>query len=329
LPGDAFATLTRATEWVGQTGRAFVKPFRLGIVGAGRMGSTHARAVTGCPGIEIGAVVEPSDVAMARLGAVGRRYRDVGELLAGQRPDGALVAVPTRLHEEVVSSLLREGVPVLCEKPLGLTAASAARLGDLAAAGRVPLVVGYWRRFLPELRALRAQIAAGEFGEVQFVLCAQWDESPPPAAFRQPASSGGILVDMGVHEIDQIRWLLGQDIDAAAGFAATVRVDAPVPGDPESVSIAARLSGGATALITLIRRHPPGEIVRLEVVGTARAVRLEPIAPPNGADRLLRALRAQLEDFVSAARGSAAEGATAADAVAALRTVEGISKALQ
>jgi myo-inositol 2-dehydrogenase / D-chiro-inositol 1-dehydrogenase len=299
--------------------------FRLALIGAGRMGSTHARAVPGCPGIEISAVVEPSDAAMARLGPVGRRYRDVGELLAGDRPDGALVAAPTRLHGEIVSALLRAGVPVLCEKPLGLTAAGAAELGVLARATGVPLVVAYWRRFIPELRALRARLVRGELGEVQFVLCAQWDERPPPVTFRDPASNGGILVDMSVHEIDQIRWLLGQEIDAAAGFAATVTSEAPVPGDPESVSIAARLSGGATAVITLIRRHAPGETVRLELVGTEGAVRLEPIAPPDGTDRLLVALRTQLENFVSAARGGRAEGATAADAVAALRTVERMS----
>jgi len=301
-----------------------MRPFRLALVGAGRMGSTHARAIAGCPGIEISAVVEPSDEAMARLEPVVRRHRDVGALLTADRPEGALVAAPTRRHGEIVSALLRAGVPVLCEKPLGLTAAGAAELGALAQATGVPLVVGYWRRFVPELRALRARVVRGELGKVQFVLCAQWDERPPPVAFRDPTSSGGILVDMGVHEIDQIRWLLGQEIDTAVGFAASVTAEAPVPGDPESVSIAARLSGGATALITLIRRHPPGETVRLEIVGTEGAERLEPIAPPDGADRLLVALRAQLEDFVSAARGGRAEGATAADAAAALRTVEGM-----
>ena len=302
-----------------------VNPFRLALVGAGRMGSTHARALGGEGGIEVSAVVEPSDQAVARLGLGPHRYRDVGELLAADRPDGALVAVPSRFHGEVVSSLLRAGVPVLCEKPLGLTTGAALELGQLARTTGVPLVVGYWRRFVPELRALREQVTAGELGEVQFILCAQWDERPPPVAFRDPASSGGILIDMGVHEIDQIRWLLGQEIEQASGFAASVSSEAPVPGDPESVSIAARLSGGATALITLIRRHPPGEMVRVEIVGTERAVRLEPIAPPDGEHRLLIALRAQLEDFVVAARGGRANGATPADALAALRAVEGIS----
>lgn len=248
-------------------------------------------------------------------------------MLEAEHVDGALVAVPTRAHVVACSRLLRGGVPVLCEKPLGLTASEAHALGALAETAGVPLLVGYWRRFVPELHRLRERLAAGALGTVQFVLCAQWDEHPPPAVFRDPASSGGILMDMGVHEVDQIRWLVGQEVEAAAAWAASVGSEAPVPGDPESVSIAARLSGGAMALITLIRRHPPGEVVRVEVVGTEDAVRLEPLAPPDGEERLLVALRGQLEDFVAAIHGQPSTGARAADAVAAHRAVERVAAA--
>ncbi len=291
------------------------------------MATQQTRALHGTPTIRTTTVVEPSDSAMARFEGSARRYRQLDALLEAERVEGALVAVPTRAHVEVCSTLLRAGVPVLCEKPLGLTAPEARGLGALAEAAGVPLLVGYWRRFVPELRQLREQLATGAFGAVQFVLCAQWDEYPPPAAFRDPASSGGILMDMGVHEVDQIRWLVGQELDAVAAWAASVGSEAPVPGDPESVSIAARLSGGATALITLIRRHPPGEVVRVEVVGTERAIRLEPLAPPDGEERLLVALRAQLEDFVAAIHGQPSAGARAADAVAAHRAIARISAA--
>jgi len=293
------------------------------------MGSTHARALAGHRGIEITAVVEPSAGAIAWLKTQTPRYRQVDELLARERPDGALVAVPTRAHVEVASRLLAAGVPVLCEKPLGLTAADAERLAGRARDAGVALCVGYWRRFVPELRKLRHRIISGELGEIQVILCAQWDEYPPPAAFRDPAASGGILVDMGVHEWDQIRWLTGQDVVEARGFASPVRTHPPVSGDPESVSVVARLSGGATAVVTLVRRHPPGEVVRLEVVGTQGAVRLEPIAPPDGDERLRVALQAQLEDFASVACGAPGHGATPADAVAALATAERVATALQ
>jgi myo-inositol 2-dehydrogenase/D-chiro-inositol 1-dehydrogenase len=293
------------------------------------MGSTHARALAGHRGIEIAGVVEPSDGAVAWLEARTPRYREVDEFLARERCDGALVAVPTRAHLPVVTRLLAAGLPVLCEKPLGLTSTDAERLAHFAWGSGVPLRVGYWRRFVPEIRQLRHRIASGEFGEIQVILCGQWDAHPPAAAFRDPASSGGILVDMGVHEWDQIRWLTGQDIVEAGGFASSVCSDPPVSGDPESVAVVARLSGGGTAIVTLVRRHPPGEIVWLEVVGTRSAVRLELIAPPDGDERLHLALRAQIEDFAGVAGGAPGHGATPADAVAALATAERVAAALR
>ena len=85
----------------------------------------------------------------------------------------------------------------------------------------MPLQVAYWRRFIPGLRRLHDRIAAGEFGVIHLVTCYQWDEQPPSAAFR--AHSGGIAIDMGVHEFDQLRWLTGQDISGLAAVAARAR----------------------------------------------------------------------------------------------------------
>src|SRR5262249_22199685 len=109
-------------------------PARLALIGAGRMGSTHARALApGLDGVELAALVEPSDEAAARS-RIARRYRDVGELLAAGGVDGAIVAAPTRLHATLVTQLLDAGLPVLCEKPCGLrsdeTRALARRAAD-------------------------------------------------------------------------------------------------------------------------------------------------------------------------------------------------------
>src|SRR5690242_8374427 len=201
----------------------------LALIGAGRMGSAHLRAL----GEEIAAVVEPADVDVPHP----RRYRATEPLLRDGGVEGAIVAVPSRFHVPVVRELLDAGLPVLCEKPCGLTSEDARMLAAEAAAAGVPLHVGYWRRFVPELRALREQLAAGTLGQVEFVHCAQWDERPPPAAFRDPASSGGIVVDMGVHELDQLRWLTGQEIVAIRTVASSVTFDPPVEGDPESVAL--------------------------------------------------------------------------------------------
>lgn len=281
--------------------------FRLALVGAGRMGRTHARALAGSSTVEIACVVEPVDEIAALVDAPRATLDDLPEV------DGALVCVPTRFHLEVMTRLSELGLPVLCEKPCGLTTVETAAIAELP--GR--LQVAYWRRFVPALREVRERIRAGELGEVAVVRCAQWDESPPSRAFRDPASSGGIVVDMGVHEFDQMRWLTGQEIGEVRGVAAVTALEY-VEGDPESVELAVALSGGAVGSVSLVRRFAPGETVRVEVLGADEAVLLDFVAPPDGDETIAAALRAQAEDF---ARGGG-EGATVVDALAALEAAE-------
>jgi myo-inositol 2-dehydrogenase/D-chiro-inositol 1-dehydrogenase len=297
-------------------------PVRLALVGAGRMGATHARALAeDRDRVELAALVEPADEAAERAG-IARRHRGVHELLAAGGVDGAIVAVPTRAHTAVVEQLLDAGLPVLCEKPCGLTSDETRALARRAAAAGVPLQVGYWRRFVPALRELQAELASGAFGEIELVGCAQWDERPPPAAFRDPASSGGIAVDMGVHEFDQLRWLTGQEIVSVAGTASGISFDPPVDGDPEGAALSVALDGGTVATVSLLRRHPPGDLCRVEVVGTKRAVTIDFLAPADGERTFLDALRAQAADFAAAIGGASSSAATADDAVRALGAAE-------
>jgi len=300
---------------------------RLALVGAGRMGSTHARALAGgSAGAEVTVVVEPSDAAAAELAALPR-LRAIDELRPAE-VDGAIVAVPTRLHAAVVSKLLDAGVPVLCEKPCGLSSQETRRLAAEAAAAGVVLQVGYWRRFVPGLRSLRERLAAGELGELELIHCAQWDELPPPAAFRDPASSGGIVVDMGVHEFDQLRWLTGQEIAAVNGASSSVAFGERVADDPDSVALTIELDGGAIALVTLLRRYPPGDLCSVELVGTRGTERLDFVAPGDGEAAFLDALRGQAAAFAAAVSGGESGGAGAEDAAAALEVAERTRDAL-
>jgi myo-inositol 2-dehydrogenase/D-chiro-inositol 1-dehydrogenase len=288
--------------------------FRLALIGAGRMGATHARALASSRAVEIACVVDPSDAAAAQVDAPRATLDDLPVV------DGALVAVPTRLHVEVVTRLAEYGLPVLCQKPCGLTVAETRAIAALG----LRLQVAYWRRFVPALRELRERIREGELGTVLLVACAQLDELPPPAQFRDPRSSGGIVVDMGVHELDQLRWLTGQELVAVNGVAGSVGWDEPVPGDPELVSLGVRTDGGVAATVVLARRYPPGETCRIEVLGLDGAAAFAFVEPPTGDATIADALRAQAEDFAR----DAGEGATVDDAIAALDAAERAKAAL-
>lgn len=278
------------------------------------MGTTHARALTTSRAVEIVCVVDPVDEAAAQVNAPRATLDALPDV------DGALVCVPTRFHLDVVAQLATLGLPILCEKPCGLTSVETREIAALGAR----LQVAYWRRFVPTLRALRKRLEAGALGTIVFASSAELDEYPPARSFRNPASSGGIVMDMGVHEFDQLRWLTGQEIATVTGVAGSVGWDEPVDGDPELVQLALGFDGGIAATVTLARRFPPGEVCRIEVVGLEGAEQLDFVAPPDGEETIAAALRAQAEDFAR----EGGEGATLVDALAAIEAAERAKLAL-
>jgi myo-inositol 2-dehydrogenase/D-chiro-inositol 1-dehydrogenase len=300
---------------------------RLAVVGAGRMGSVHLDALRSARRAAAVAVVEPHAPAREAAAARGlRTHADVDELLEAGDFDAVLIAAPSDLHVALVGRFAAAGVPVLCEKPCGLRADETRAAADAAAGAGVLLQVGYWRRFVPDLVALHDRIAAGELGDVSRVACWQWDGEPPPDSFR--SRSGGIAIDMGVHELDQARWLTGQEIEELDATPATVTAAPPVDGDPDSVEAIARLSGGSVAAISLGRRFPHGDCCWVEVMGTRGYERVEFMWGTAGENVFRDAMTAQADAFAEAVRGGPARGASAEDAVRALEAAERMGDAI-
>jgi myo-inositol 2-dehydrogenase / D-chiro-inositol 1-dehydrogenase len=298
--------------------------FRMGLVGAGRMGRTHLRALI----LRVVAVADPLDSGRTAVEAPGITvHADVAEMLRAGRPDGVLIASSSDAHLAAIAELAAAGVPILCEKPCGLTSRQGKEAAAVAATARVPLQVAYWRRFVPSLKTLEARIVAGELGDLYLAACYQWDEQRPAPSFR--TRSGGIFMDMAVHEFDQIRWLSGQEIGVLHAVAARTLSDPPVLRDAESAQVLCALSGGATGLVSLGRRFPLGDVYKVEVFGTRNAEECRFLWPPSAGQAFLEALRLQAESFVRWVGGADAEGASALDAVAALDAAECASRILK
>ncbi len=280
------------------------------------MRRTHLAALAGSELVTVAGVADPDPAATAAVTGVAV-FGSLAELLGSAGLDGVLIAAPTDRHLAVAGQVLAAGLPVLCEKPCGLTAGQAAQCAGLASAAGLPLQVAYWRRFVPALAALRRRMLGGELGEILAVNCYQRDAAPPPGTFRD--ASGGIFADMGVHEFDQVRWLTGQEFGA-------VRVAATGPatpaGDPDCAQLVAELDGGGTALVSLGRWHPAGDICRVEVFGTKGTAAVPFLEPDRGQAVFHQALRLQAEDFARAVRTGTGGGATAADAITALSIAE-------
>jgi myo-inositol 2-dehydrogenase/D-chiro-inositol 1-dehydrogenase len=302
-------------------------PVRIALIGAGRMGSVHLGAMRSSPQIEVVAVVEPAPARRAQLAQEDLPvFSEVDALLTETVPEGVLIAAPSDQHPELVARFAAAEIPMMCEKPLGVRVTQTAKAAQVAQDAGVLLQVGYWRRFVPELRALRSRIAAGELGEISQLTCLQWDEALPSEAFR--AHSGGIAVDMGVHEFDQARWLLGQEFDWCSAAAAGPSAQPRPATDPDAATILAGMSGGAAVTVSLGRRFPQPDSCWLEVFGTEGYERVPFMWGAPGDEVFVSAMRRQAEAFARAVRGGGLEGAGGADAVAALGVAEMAAESL-
>jgi myo-inositol 2-dehydrogenase/D-chiro-inositol 1-dehydrogenase len=267
-------------------------------------------------------VIEPWAVTREQLAAEGLPvYETAEQFLEDGQADGVLIAAPSDQHLALVATFASAGIPVLCEKPVGVRAADVVDASRATTEAGIALQVGYWRRFVPELRALRERIASGELGEVYQLSCMQWDEHPPSPEYR--LHSGGIMIDMGVHELDQARWLLGQELTwLAAAPAGANRDQVPSATDPNGAVILAQLSGGAAVTVSLGRRFPVADSCWVEVWGSDGYDRIPFMWGAAGEQVFLGAMVAQAEAFARLVRGGPREGAGGEDAIAAMSAAE-------
>ena len=249
----------------------------LAIIGAGRMGSNHARLIAaGAPEVRIVAIGDvDGDTARRLADEIGGAtpFDDPLEAIAASGVDAVLVAVSSIHHRGIVEAAAAARRDVLCEKPLALDLAETDEM--LAAVDRagVRLQVGLMRRHDPEHIRARARIAAGELGRVLLFSSRQYDVDAPPPGILDPSVSGGIMIDMGIHEFDSARFLMGDEVVAVQATGSVQTFPELVGlGDVDTAVINLEFASGALGSIELSRRVAFGEDVRTEVHGRDASV---------------------------------------------------------
>ncbi|WP_353942914.1 Gfo/Idh/MocA family oxidoreductase [Streptomyces sp. HUAS MG91] len=174
---------------------------RAGLIGLGAMGRNHARVLGLLDGVDLVGVTDPAGGTLADGTPV---VPTLDELLA-LRPDYAVVACPTALHEEVGMALAAHGVCALIEKPLAHSVVAARRLVDAFETRGLVAGVGHIERFNPALRNLRTRLEAGELGEVFQVVTRR--QGP----FPHRIADVGVVKDLATHDIDLTGWVTGQE----------------------------------------------------------------------------------------------------------------------
>ena len=194
-----------------------------GLLGAGRIGKTHATAVLGIPGTKLAAVFDPVDAAAEHIVAMtGARRASVEEILADKSIDAVLICTPTDMHADQIELAARAGKAIFCEKPVDLSADRVRACLKVVEETKAKLMIGFNRRFDTNFAAVRAQIDAGAIGTVELVQITSRDPGPPPIDYIK--RSGGIFRDMMIHDLDLARFLLNEEI-VSVSATGSVLVD--------------------------------------------------------------------------------------------------------
>ena len=242
------------------------------ILGAGRIGQVHARAVASTPGARLVAIADPiAPAAEAVRAAYGCEIRTIDAILAATDVDAVVICTPTDTHADLIEGFVRAGKAVFCEKPVDLSLARVKACLEVVGAESGKVMIGFNRRFDPDFMAVKAAIDAGRVGKVEMVTITSRDPGAPPADYI--TRSGGIFRDMTIHDFDMARWLLGEEVNSVFA-SASVLTDPQIGalGDYDSANVILRTASGRQAIITNSRRAAYGYDQRIEVLGSTGMV---------------------------------------------------------
>jgi myo-inositol 2-dehydrogenase/D-chiro-inositol 1-dehydrogenase len=291
----------------------------IGLIGAGRIGSFHGST------LKTNQLVDRLTITDTDLGRASRLALQLGADLAqtpsalfGAGIDALVIAAATPAHAELLHLALDAGCPAFCEKPIALDLATTDAVIEHIVRDRAFVQIGFQRRFDLGYRAAREAVGSGAVGQVHLVRLATHDPVPPPEAYV--AESGGIWLDLAIHDFDIGSWVLGSPVVEvyADGQAHDGVFERHL--DVDAACAVLRYEGGELGVLSAARNDPRGYDVRMEVFGVLDSLTvgtggrtplrsLEPgIEPPRESgyrdfmDRFKNAYQAELHAFLSAVK---------------------------
>jgi myo-inositol 2-dehydrogenase/D-chiro-inositol 1-dehydrogenase len=248
---------------------------RFGLLGAGRIGKVHAKAITGDANAKLVAVADAMPAAAQAIAdQYGCEIRTIDAILASADIDAVVICTPTDTHADLIEAFAKAGKAIFCEKPIDLNIDRVKACLQVVRETKAILMVGFNRRFDPHFVAVKGEVTKGTIGDVEMVTITSRDPGAPPVEYI--ARSGGIFRDMTIHDFDMARFLLGEEV-AEVSAQASVLVDPAIgkAGDFDSVQVMLRTATGKMAVISNSRRATYGYDQRIEVHGSLGAVAAE------------------------------------------------------
>ena len=245
----------------------------IGLIGAGRMGKVFAHTLAfSVAEVKLAAVADSNEEtarqAAARFG-VPSFYTDYRQLLERKDIEAVVIVSPTNTHVEVIQAAAEAGKHIFSEKPLSLTLRGCDQAIAAAAKAGVKLQVGFMRRFDPAYHLAKEKIEAGVIGKPVMFKSLGRDPRRTSLEFARRESSGGMLLDMGIHDFDAARWLMGSEVERVfAEGGCLVYPELAGVGDIDNAVINLKFANGVVGNVDLSRNAVYGYDIRSEVLGT-------------------------------------------------------------
>jgi len=247
----------------------------VGLIGAGRIGRLHAEhLVFRIPGANLVAVsdivVEAAQKCAAEFG-IPTATQDRRAIMENPDIEAVVICSSTDTHALMIEEAAGAGKHIFCEKPIAHDLGEIDRALAVVDKAGVKLQIGFNRRFDPNFRRVRELVAAGKIGQPHILRITSRDPAPPPIEYIEV--SGGIFLDMTIHDFDMARYLIGSEVEEVY-VAAGVMVDPAIgaAGDVDTAVITLRFENGVIGTIDNSRQAVYGYDQRVEVFGSGGAV---------------------------------------------------------
>ncbi|HMB81443.1 MAG TPA: Gfo/Idh/MocA family oxidoreductase [Vicinamibacterales bacterium] len=254
------------------------KKLAIGLMGAGRLGRVYARDLaTRIAETKLVAIADPAGSLAADVAAefdVPKHYTDPLALIDDPAVDALVIVSPTDTHRELVIAAAARKKPTFCEKPPSIAMDAAEEMRQAITASGMFFQMGFMRRFDAGYASAKKQIEEGRIGMPLVFKATSRDPFRPSLEYANPKSSGGMLLDMGIHDFDLARWFMG-DVRSVATIGATIAYpELATVGDIDNAITSLTFASGKLGVVDLTRSGIYGYDITTEILGLEGTIRI-------------------------------------------------------
>ena len=254
------------------------KRLQVGVIGLGRLGRIYARDLASrIPETRLVAVADVVETAVGEVADefdVRGRYTDPGALINDKDVEAVVIVSPTSTHKDLSILSTRAKKPTFCEKPPALTLTQTLEMREAVKATGTFFQMGFMRRFDPGYAAGKARLGEGKIGKVVLFKSTSRDPYRTSLEYADPKSSGGMIMDMGIHDFDLARFFMGEVKSVAAIGGTLAYPELKTVGDIDNAVVTMTFESGALGVVDLSRNGVYGYDISTELLGDAGTLRI-------------------------------------------------------